>query len=175
MFACVNYARCGVVFTPSVAYKGIAVVCKRNNWKNSKVQMCSPLLPSCRWPSCRGRRRPWFRIWPPYPACFRVNWPCKRLFCSSEICGGIFVFLELLSWTSSDWKIGSNGGVNFESSLRRFLFYFKKFSWCSRKVSSWPHWSYKSFDVWTYLPPLFVSFSFSPSSNIQMVFMCKFV
>ena len=31
MFACAKCARCGVVFTPSVAYKGIAIACKRKN------------------------------------------------------------------------------------------------------------------------------------------------
>ena len=60
---------------------------------------------------------------------------CNRFTCSSMICGGTTVLLELLlPSTLSDLKIGSNGGIEFVSSLDRLLFYFTKFSSCFRIV-----------------------------------------
>ena len=42
--ACANGARCGALFTLSVAYMGIAIACKRLHRKTEKGH--SPLLPS---------------------------------------------------------------------------------------------------------------------------------
>ena len=65
--ACAKWARCGVVFTPHVAFMGIAVACKRNFEKIEKIP--SSQFPSCRWPYIRGKTTTKITKWPPYQAC----------------------------------------------------------------------------------------------------------
>ena len=95
--------------------------------KKTRSKKDSPLLPSCRWPPWRGRRRPRIRKWPPHPTNTVIDRLCNELssatcslmghFCCGIISSRIFVFLVLLPSASRTWWSGQIVGLTWGKSL----------------------------------------------------------